>query len=110
MYAFEQDVPINATIYGRITSGLDARLAAVGGTAPPGALLHIAIEREDGHLSYLDLWESEEDCNRFAEEHLHPIVGPALAEAGIHVDVEPARRPVKVIDVWGPAFPRAATV
>jgi hypothetical protein len=106
MYAFEQDVPINAAVYEKIT----ARIAEeMGDKAAPGALLHIAIEREDGHLSYLDLWETKEDCDRFTEAVLHKVVGPALAEAAIRVDVEPPRRPVNVIDLFGPAFPRPAT-
>ena len=103
MYAFEQDVPIDADVYARICEGLGDQIA-------PGFLLHIAIEREDGHLSYLDLWESKEDAERFTEERLHPVVGPILAHAGVRVDVEPPRRDIKVIDVWGPAFPRPAAV
>jgi hypothetical protein len=106
MYAFEQDVPIDATVYGTIVAGLTER---TGGAAPDGAILHIAIEREDGHLSYLDLWQTQADCDRFTEEHLHPVVGPALAEAGVQVPDEPPRRTVNVVDVWGPAFPRSAS-
>ena len=103
MYAFEQDVPIDAEVYARICD-------RIGDSIAPGFLLHIAIEREDGHLSYLDLWESEADCERFTEERLHPAVGPVLAQAGVRPDVEPPRREIKVIDVWGPAFPRPAAV
>jgi hypothetical protein len=107
MYAFEQDVPIDATVYAKITAGISER---TGGQVPQGVILHVAIEREDGHISYLDLWETEEDCDRFTEEVLHKVVGPALAEAGIRVAGEPPRRAVKVIDVWGPAVPRSASI
>ena len=107
MYAFEQDVPINATAYEKIIAGISERS---GGATPQGLVVHIAIEREDGHLSYLDLWETQDDCERFTEELLHPVVGAALAAAGIQVDVEPPRRQAKVVDVWGPAFPRPAAV
>jgi hypothetical protein len=107
MYAFEQDVPINATAYEKIIAGISERS---GGATPQGLVVHIAIEREDGHLSYLDVWETQDDCERFTEELLHPVVGAALAAAGIQVDVEPPRRPAKVVDVWGPAFPRPAAV
>ncbi len=54
MYAFEQDVPIDAAVYARITDGL-------GATPPDGLLAHIALERADGHLYYLDVWQSRED-------------------------------------------------
>lgn len=107
MYAFEQDVPINATAYEKIIAGISERS---GGATPQGLVVHIAIEREDGHLSYLDLWETQDDCERFTEELLHPVVGAALAAAGIQVDVEPPRRSATVVDVWGPAFPRPAAV
>ena len=56
MYAFEQDVPINAAVYARIIEG-------IGADVPQGLMGHLAIEREDGHLYYLDLCETKADCN-----------------------------------------------
>jgi len=103
MYAFEQDVPIDAAVYARITDGL-------GATPPDGLLAHIALERADGHLYYLDVWQSREDCDRFTDERLHAVVGPVLAGAGVRVDEEPARRTVTVVDLWGEAFPRRVAV
>ncbi len=99
MYAFEQDVPINASVYSRIMDGLGAQL-------PQGLVAHVAIEREDGHLSYLDLWESKTDCEAFTNERLHPVVGAALASAGVQVAGEPPRREVVIVDAWGNGFPR----
>ena len=103
MYAFEQDVPINAAIHARI-------MDALGAEPPHGLLAHIAIERADGHLSYLDLWDTQADCDAFTEQRLHPVVGAALHEAGIHPEGEPPRREVTVVDTWGAGFPRRATV
>jgi hypothetical protein len=103
MYAFEQDLPIDAGFYAQVVAGL-------GEEVPEGLLAHIAIEREDGHLHYLDLWQSEADCDRFTETRLHPVVGAALSSAGIHVQGEPPRRTVTVIDAWGRGFPRRALV
>jgi hypothetical protein len=99
MYAFEQDVPINAAVHARI-------MADLGDQTPEGLIAHIAIEREDGHLHYLDLWDSREDCDRFTDERLHPVIGKALAEAGIHPEGEPPRRVATLVDLWGAAFPR----
>ncbi len=93
MYAFEQDVPINAAVYGQIKAALGPEMA-------PGFVLHLAIERDDGHLHYLDVWQTKEDCDRFTEERLHPVVGAALQAAGIQVDREPPRREVTMIDLW----------
>ena len=97
MYAFEQDVPINAKVYAQIMDGLGAEL-------PDGLLAHIAIERSDGHLSYLDVWESKADCEAFTDDRLHPVVGAALAQAGIQVAAEPPRREVSIVHAWGAGF------
>jgi len=76
----------------------------LGDAYPEGLVAHIAIEREDGTLRYVDLWRSREDCERFTEERLHPIVGTVLAAAGIRPAGEPPRREVAVVSVWGPGL------
>jgi hypothetical protein len=95
MYAFEQDVPINAEIHQRIIEGLGTEL-------PSGLLIHLALENPDGTLRYIDVWDSQEDCDRFTEERLHPVVGQALRDAGVHPNGEPPRRQVQVAGMWGP--------
>ena len=94
-YAFTQDVPIDASFYQRIVEGL--------GDAPPkGLISHIALERPEGGLRYIDLWESEEDCDKFGEERLHPVVHGLLSEIfGDQLPEEPERIPLAVIHVWG---------
>ena len=101
MYAFEQDVPIDAAVHARIIEELGSEL-------PAGLIAHIAIEQPGGTLRYVDLWQSQEQCDRFTDERLHPIVGRALARAGIRPDGEPPRRELAVASVWGPAFPAAS--
>ncbi|CAA9253675.1 MAG: hypothetical protein AVDCRST_MAG76-2416 [uncultured Acidimicrobiales bacterium] len=93
-YAFTQDVPIDAAFYQRITDGL--------GTAPPkGLIVHLAVERPGQGLRYVDVWESEEDWDRFAEERLHPVVHPLLSDIfGDNLPPEPERTPLPVIHVW----------
>ena len=51
-YAFTQDVPIDAAFYKRITDGL-------GDSPPKGLIVHAAVERPEGGLRYIDIWESE---------------------------------------------------
>jgi hypothetical protein len=93
-YAFTQDVPIDAAFYKRITDGL-------GEDPPKGLIIHIAIERPEGGLRYIDVWESEEDSNRFTEERLHPVVHPLLSEIfGGQLPPEPERLPMRVIHAW----------
>lgn len=96
VYAFTQDVPIDRAFYKRITDGL--------GTEPPtGLLVHLAIERPEGGLRYIDVWETEQDFNRFAEECLHPVVHTLLGDVfGNDLPPEPERVPLSVLDTWGP--------
>jgi hypothetical protein len=93
-YSFTQDVPIDATFYKRITD-------ALGDEPPKGLVTHLAIERPEGGLRYIDVWESEADCNRFAEERLHPVVHGLLYEIfGDDLPPEPERTPISIVHVW----------
>lgn len=93
-YAFRQDVPIDAAFYARIKEGLR--------TEPPqGLICHLVVERPDGSLSYIDVWESEDDWDRFAEERLHPVVHALLTELfGDQLPPEPERVVLPLVDVW----------
>ena len=95
-YVFTQDVPIDAATYERITDGL--------GTEPPkGLLVHLAVERPEGGLRYFDVWESEEDWDRFREERLHPVVHPLLRQVfGDQLPPEPEITPLSVVQLWRP--------
>jgi hypothetical protein len=98
MYAFTQDVPADRVLYRRILDGL-------GPDAPHGLLFHVAIERPEGGLRYIDVWESQSDCDEFTETRLHPIVHGLLSEIfGDEVPPEPERVPLSVIHAWGPAI------
>lgn len=93
-YAFIQDVPIDAAFYARIKHGL-------GDDPPKGMISHVAVERAEGGLRYIDVWESEEDWDRFVEERLHPVVHPLLAEIfGDQLPPEPDRAAMPLVDVW----------
>lgn len=93
-YAFTQDVPIDAAFYGRISEGL-------GDDPPPGLIAHVAVEKPEGGLRYIDIWESEEAWDRFGEERLHPVVHALLGEVfGSDLPSEPERTPLPVIHVW----------
>ena len=93
-YAFTQEVPIDATFYQRIVDGL-------GDDPPKGLIIHLAVERPEGGLRYIDVWESEADFDRFAEERLHPVVHSLLGEIfGDQLPPEPERVALPVIHVW----------
>ena len=95
-YAFTQDVPIDVGTYGRILEGL-------GDDPPKGLVVHLAVERPEGGLRYIDVWESEDDWNRFAEGRLHPVVHPMLREVfGDALPPEPERAALSLVHVWQP--------
>ena len=59
-YAWVQDVPIGVDVYYEIIAGL-------GDQPPEGLIVHVAQVMDDGHLRYLDVWESEAACERFTD-------------------------------------------
>lgn len=93
-YSFTQDVPIDASFYARITQ-------ALGPEKPVGLIAHLAIERPEGGLRYIDVWETMEDCHRFTEERLHPVIHGLLAEIfGDELPPEPEQTSITVIHAW----------
>jgi hypothetical protein len=96
-YAWTQDLPISLDIYHEI-------IADLGDQPADGFILHVAQVLDDGHLRYLDIWESEAACKSFTEERLHPVVGRALARHQIRLEGgEPPQHPVQIAHVWVPA-------
>lgn len=96
-YAWTQDLPITLEMYHEIVADL-------GDQPPEGCILHLAQVLDDGHLRYLDIWESEAACERFTQERLHPIVGRALARHQVKLERgEPLRDPLRIAHVWAPA-------
>jgi len=94
-FAFTQDVPIDAELYQRIRDGL-------GPDLPPGLIIHMAVELAEGGLRYYEVWESAEDCDRWSEDRLHPVVHALLADVfGEQLPDEPARTPLPIIHAWG---------
>jgi hypothetical protein len=91
-YAFTYDVPIDAEIYARIRKGL-------GTERPPGMIAHLAWVIEGG-LRYVDVWESKDDFEVFAQTRLHPVVHPILVEMLGAVPPEPPHTELDVIDAW----------
>ncbi len=95
-YAFTQDVPADAAMYQRIVDGL-------GPEPPAGLIVHLAIALPEGGLRYVDVWETEADCDRFVEERLHPVVHAVLAEIfGDTLPPEPEKTGIEVLHAWIP--------
>ena len=74
---------------------------AMGAEKPPGLIVHLALERQEGGLRYIDVWESEQDWNRFVEDRLHPAVHGLLHEVfGDDMPPEPEQTPLTVVHAW----------
>jgi hypothetical protein len=91
-YAFTYDVPINAEIYARIKAGL-------GPERPSGLIAHLTV-RTDSGLRYVDVWQTKDDWESFAEQRLHPVVHPLLQDMLGFMPPEPEHTMLDVIDAW----------
>ncbi len=96
-YAFTFDVPINAEIYARIKEG-------IGTQRPDGMIAHLAWHTDTG-LRYVDVWQSKDQYEAFAEQRLHPVVRPLLEETLGFVPPEPAHTVLDVIEAWTDRHP-----
>jgi hypothetical protein len=94
MYAYRQNVPIDRSTYAMIAKRL--------GPEPfNGLIAHVVIERPEGGLQYLDIWESEDHCARAFDERIHPAVYATFEEIGFRPSGEPSREIIDVIEVRG---------
>jgi hypothetical protein len=71
----------------------DATLEAVGWeeTLPEGAIFHVAFFDEGG-FKVVDVWESEEQFQRFVEDRLNPGIQQVGIEGEPKVTFAPAHR------------------
>ena len=92
VYAYVQDVPIDETLYRRITAELGPEPLA-------GSLLHLCVRRPDGGLRYIDVWESKEACTKAFDERIHPAVDAAFG--GSRPGTEPTVERLDVLHAAG---------
>jgi hypothetical protein len=74
-YAFSQDMPVRKDMYTTLSD-------QIGDQAPQGLIVHLAFETPTG-MRIVDLWESEEDFDRFSEQRLRPVMDKTLQAAGV---------------------------
>ena len=99
LYAYTQDVPIDEQMYQKIITNL-------GSEPLEGSLLHLCIRRPDGGLRYLDVWESEEACEKAFSDRIHPAVDKAFD--GRRPSQEPTVEKLAVLDASGSLLTRLA--
>lgn len=93
VYAYTTDVDIDAERYQKI-------LGEIGPEPYPGSLIHLCVQKPDGGLQYIDVWETKEAAAKAFAERIHPAVDRAF---GGTRPPEPHTEPIDVIDVrFGP--------
>lgn len=65
-YAMLYDVPADEKMYRQIT-------AAIGDEKPQGLVVHLVLQAESG-LRHIEVWNSQQDWQRFHDERLEPAV------------------------------------
>jgi hypothetical protein len=68
------------------------QLEAAGAGAPPGRLLHVALET-DGQIQVFDIWESQEALDAFGE-----TLAPVLTGLGVELSPPMASQVHNVIE------------
>jgi hypothetical protein len=97
VYGIVLDVPAPIEFY----DALHAAIGRRGGHAPDGLLLHVG-RATDGGFQVMEVWESEEQCDRFNAD----VVGPSLAELS---DRQPTEGPeVATFEPRGLIIPAAS--
>jgi hypothetical protein len=97
MYAFVQDVPIGTELYWKIIDGM-------GREPLPGQLMHLCVRRADGGLRYIDVWASQEACDRAFDERIHAAVDGAFG--GKRPATEPTREVLEIVHATGALLDR----
>lgn len=88
VYAYIQDVPIGEDLYRRIIEKLGPEPVA-------GSLAHLCVRKPDGALQYIDVWESQEACEKAFDERIHTAVDTAFG--GTRASTEPTVHPLDVL-------------
>lgn len=92
VYAYIQDVPIGEGLYRKI-------IDQIGPAPMAGQLLHLCLRQPDGKLRYIDVWDSEQACERAFDERIHPAVDAAFG--GQRPDGEPHVQRLDVLHAMG---------
>jgi len=92
VYAYIQDVPIGEDLYRRVIDELGPEPVA-------GSLLHLCVREADGRLRYIDVWESEDACERAFDDRIHPAVDAAFG--GHRPSTEPEVHRLDVLHAAG---------
>jgi hypothetical protein len=92
-YAMLYDVPADEKIYRQIT-------AAIGDEKPEGLVVHLVLQAESG-LRHIEVWDSQQDWQRFRDQRLEPAIHAVLTAAGFtEMPPGPRVQQFKLVDIW----------
>lgn len=92
VYAYVQDVPIGDELYWKIIDNLGPEPVA-------GSLMHLCVRDAEGHLRYIDVWESEQACTEAFAGRIHVAVDTAFG--GHRPSTEPTVQHLDVLHATG---------
>lgn len=75
-YAFFYDVPGDEHFYAQVKT-------EIGEEQPKGLIVQLVAKRQEGGLRHFNVWESEEDWDRFQEACVGPAVARVLSRIGL---------------------------
>jgi hypothetical protein len=92
-YAMLYDVPADEEMYRQVN-------AAIGDEKPDGLVVHLVLQADTG-LRHIDVWDSQQDWQRFRDDRLEPAVHAVLTAAGLtEMPPAPPVQEFKLVDVW----------
>lgn len=93
-YAFTQELPFTRDVYERFC-------AALPDESPQGLIARVVSESETG-LRLFDVWQSEDDYERYLRSAVQPIVSDGFFNGTGYEppEREPSRQALEVVDVW----------
>jgi hypothetical protein len=80
-----QQVAATEEEYRAVNEAMDTR-----GNPPAGLIIHTGGRAENGDLRVVDVWESVEQFEAFANERLRPTIAEVMGEAGPEPTIEVA--------------------
>lgn len=91
-YALQYDAPADVQMYRQVS-------AAIGDEQPKGLVAHLVLEVEGG-LRHINVWDSQEDWQRYHDERVEPAVHAVLRAAGFtDMPPDPPMHELKLVDI-----------
>jgi hypothetical protein len=78
----EQRLPVPRQMIDAVNAHMD-----IANNPPAGLLIHVSTE-EDGGVHIVDVWNTREDYEAFAESRLNPAIASVAAASGMEIPAD----------------------